>query len=278
VVSRRVALVLAAAVSTAVVPARAQPPIYYPRGWPQPAAGPSASGAPELLLTFDDGPDPATTPIVLDILRARGLRAVFFQVGWRFHRGDIPRSRALDARLVREGHIVGNHTINHAQLCSAPFEQGEIEIAGARDLLEEATAMPVPWFRTPYGARCPRVERLLAEQGLTHFHWDIDPQEWRGLGAKATAYKVIASLMRLQGRGVLLMHDTKLPTRYALTEILDWIDAENRRRQKKGRAGIRIIGGDQLAAEQIAPTLAWLRDAIDHGRAGVDAALVATVP
>ena len=80
-VFRRVALVLAAAVSTAVVPARAQPPIYYPRGWPQPAAGPSASGAPELLLTFDDGPDPATTPIVLDILRARGLRAVFFQVG-----------------------------------------------------------------------------------------------------------------------------------------------------------------------------------------------------
>ena len=82
---------------------------------------------------------------------------------------------------------------------------------------------------------------------------------------------------RLQGRAVLLMHDTKQPTRFALPQILDWIDAENARRKKKGRPGIRIIGGDQLAAEQIAPTLSWLRDAIDLGRTGVDAALVSTL-
>ncbi len=250
----------------------------YPRGWPQPAAGPSASGEAEVVLTFDDGPDPDTTPIVLDILRERGLHAVFFQVGWRFRRGDLARAHAIEQRLVREGHIVGNHTVNHAKLCSVPIELGKLEVTMARGLLEQASAMPVPWFRTPYGSRCPRVEHLLGDLGLRHFHWDVDPQEWRGLGAKATAAKVIRSLHRLQGRGVLLMHDTKFATRYALPLILDWIAAENARRIKKGRPGIRIISGAQLAREQLAPTLGWLADAVNRGRRGVDAALVATVP
>jgi peptidoglycan/xylan/chitin deacetylase (PgdA/CDA1 family) len=77
---------LALVLVVGVTPAAAQ------RGWPQPAAGPSASGAPELVLTFDDGPDPDNTPKVLDVLRARGLRGVFFQVGWRYRRGDVPRA------------------------------------------------------------------------------------------------------------------------------------------------------------------------------------------
>jgi peptidoglycan/xylan/chitin deacetylase (PgdA/CDA1 family) len=230
------------------------------------------------VLTFDDGPDPDTTPIVLDILRARGLRAVFFQVGWRFRRGDVIGARAVEARLVREGHVIGNHTVNHAKLCAVPIELGKIEVTMSRALLEEASGLPVPWFRTPYGARCPRVERLLGELDLQHLHWDIDPQEWRGLGAKATAYKVIVAIRRLQGRGVLLMHDTKFATRYALPKILDWIADENTRRLKQGRPGIRVITGSQLAREQLAPTLGWLADVVARGRSGIDAALVATVP
>ncbi|MBK9034322.1 MAG: polysaccharide deacetylase family protein [Myxococcales bacterium] len=277
--TRRAALAFALTALTLVGPASAQgPKVPTPRGWPQPAAGASASGETEILLTFDDGPDADTTRVVLDLLRDRGIRAVFFQVGWRFRRGDVAKAQALEHRIIREGHIVGNHTINHVQLCSVDRELGRAEVEGSRALLEQATGMPVPWFRTPYGARCPRVERLLGELGLQHFHWDIDPQEWRGLGAKATAARVIHAINRIDGRGVLLMHDTKFATRFALPEVLKWIDAENVRRRKRGRPGIRIIGGDQVAAEQIAPTLAWLRAAIGHGRAGVDAALVATVP
>ncbi len=277
-VDRRGLLVLAA-VTALVAPAAAQAPhAPYPRGWPQPAAGPSASGDTELLLTFDDGPDPETTPVVLDQLAARGVHAVFFQVGWRFRRGDIARARAIDARLVREGHIIGNHTVDHAQLCSVPEVLGKLQITMSRELLEQAAGMPVPWFRTPYGARCPRVERILGELGLAHFHWDIDPQEWRGLGAKATVAKVTRAIARLQGRGVLLMHDTKFATRYALPKILDWIEAEDARRRKKGRPGIRFISGAQLAREHLAPTLGWLADAYHKSKLDVTTALVATVP
>lgn len=267
----RVVIVACALLLTAA-PAVAQ------RGWPQPAAGASASGAPELVLTFDDGPDPDTTPIVLDLLRARGIRAVFFQVGWRYQRGDVAAARAIAARMVREGHIIANHTVSHAQLCALPPEALRDEIEAARKLLEAGAAMPVPWFRTPYGARCPRVERGLAELGLSHFHWDIDPQEWRGLSPKQTAARVIGRLMRLDGRAVLLMHDTKYATRFALPEILHWIDAENARRARTGRPGIRIIGADRVAAEAVAPTVAWLTKALVRGRADVADSLVASVP
>lgn len=248
--------------------------------WPQPAAGKSASGGPEILFTFDDGPDPETTPVVLDILREHGVRAVFFQIGVRFRRGDVTAASALVRRMVRERHIIANHTISHAHLCMSPPERIAAEIAGARNLLEGAAQMAVPWFRTPYGARCQRLERELADLGLTHFHWDVDPQEWQGGSPKRTAAAVTQQLARLRDdeRAVVLMHDTKVATRFALPEILAWIDAENAKRRAAQRPLFRILRGDELAAERIAPTLEWVTRALDGGRAEVRAILSSTVP
>jgi peptidoglycan-N-acetylglucosamine deacetylase len=231
-----------------------------------------------LIFSFDDGPDAGTTPVVLDLLKARHIHAVFFQNGWRLQRGDVVGVRALDDRIIREGHIIGNHTISHGHLCIGPAELMRPEIEGAEVLLASAAHMPVPWFRAPYGNRCPRVETLLASIGRTHFHWDIDPQEWRGLGAKHTANNVIRRLWGLQGRAVLLMHDTKYATRYALPLILDWIDHENRRRATIKRRPIRFVDANQLAAEQLAPTWKWVERAVDNGEQVARTALSATVP
>ena len=68
-------------------------------------------------------------------------------------------------------------------------------------------------------------------------------------------------LQWLKGRAVLIMHDTKDATIIALPLVLDWIAFENRRRSHRGLRPIRIIAGDQVAAEQVAPDLAWLRRA-----------------
>lgn len=249
-------------------------------GWPQPAAGVSASGNPELVLTFDDGPDTETTPIVLEILRAHKLHAIFFQVGFHFKRGDVPGSISLTRRMVASGHVIANHTITHAHLCLSPPERIAGEIVGARELLEQAAGMPVLWFRVPYGARCPRLETELAELGLAHFHWDIDPQEWQGRGVKRTVADVTKQLARIKDgeRAVLLMHDTKVETRFALPEILDWIDAENAKREAAGRRPITFVGGDQIARERMAPTLDWLKTALGDGRDAIRATLAATVP
>ena len=145
-------------------------------GWPIPAAGPSASGGPELVLTFDDGPNPSTTPKVLDVLAAHHLHATFFLVGRSILRGG-PRERAIVARMVAEGNIVGNHTMSPAHMCLGTPEVAAAEIDDAHTLLEQTAGMPIGWFRTPYGARCTRLEEMLAARNLKHFHWDLDPQE-----------------------------------------------------------------------------------------------------
>ncbi|MBK7536848.1 MAG: polysaccharide deacetylase family protein [Myxococcales bacterium] len=220
------------------------------QGWPQPAAGLSVTGDPEILFTFDDGPNPKTTPKVLDTLRQYGVQAVFFGVGRMV---EHPGARAVIERIVAEGHIIANHTMRHGELCRLDEAEAEAEIDEGYRALHDAAAMPIPWFRTPYGARCARLDAQLAERKVTHFHWDIDPQEWRHGNAKRTIAYLTRVLGRAQGREVVLMHDTKQATVKALPEILQWIQEENQRREAEGRRQIRIVSASQYAQESLAP-------------------------
>lgn len=247
--------------------------------WGTPAAGGSASGDPEVLLTFDDGPHHKTTGKVLDVLKARGLSAVFFLTGDRFEKGNAEKPRALIKRMLAEGHIVANHTMTHEQLCAGKPEAAAWQIDEARLVLEQEAGMPVPWFRAPYGAWCPRLVEQLDERGITHFYWDIDPQEWRTGSAKLTEKRVTRALERLQGRAILLMHDTKPATVKALPRILDWIDAENTKRVKAGKRPIRIIGAPRYARELIGEdTIAEARSLADDAISGLARGLASALP
>ncbi len=260
------------ALATQVVPARA-------KGWTSPAAGPSSTGAPEVLFTFDDGPNEPTTGKILDILARHRVHAIFFMNGWHFETGAVEKSRKMIDRVVREGHIVANHTQTHAQLCSLKDDTKRAwEVDHSHELLEHLAAMPVLWFRTPFGSYCNKVVDLLAARQLAHFHWDIDPQEWKNKNGDTTAKYIIARIQHLQDRAVVLMHDTKAATVVALPQVLDWIEAENARRKANGRMPIRILSGADLAVERTAPGLtAWLREAatatVDDGLAAVASAL-----
>jgi peptidoglycan/xylan/chitin deacetylase (PgdA/CDA1 family) len=235
-------------------------------GWPTPAAGHSVSGGPEIIFTFDDGPSPVTTPKVLDILAQHHIAAVFFMVGEMAASGN-KKVPGIIARILREGHVIANHTMTHADLCRGKqVEKAAAEIDDGRDAIERASGITIGWFRTPYGSHCKRVEQLLAERHLTHFHWDIDPQEWKHGDVKRTVTYVTRELGRLQGRGVLLMHDIKPVTVKALPQILDWLDAENARRVGAGAPPIRVIGAPALARERL-PT--GLVDVLDDATAGL---------
>jgi hypothetical protein len=123
------------------------------------------------------------------------------------------------------------------------------------------------WFRTPYGVRCERVENLLDARHLGHFHWDLDPQEWKHNNAKKAIDYVEKQVGMMTGRNVLLMHDIKKATVEALPQILDWIDEENARRKTAHKRRIRIIQSYELAAERLPPGLLdWMTDATDPHR------------
>jgi peptidoglycan/xylan/chitin deacetylase (PgdA/CDA1 family) len=222
--------------------------------WPRPAAGPSASGDPELLLTFDDGPHETNTPLILDELQRRRLKATFFWVGHRISGGRryVGKRRAVALRAIDEGHLIGNHTIHHAQLCDGPKAQAEWEIDENARLFRTLIRMPLRVFRAPYGASCDRLRKMLTERGLTHTHWDMDPHEWEHHDLGLTVGYIQRKLRALDGRGVLLLHDTKDVTVRALPIVLDWIDQENERRIAAGKRPIRIISYVDLAREQLA--------------------------
>ena len=246
--------------------------------WPTPAGGTSASGDPEVLFTFDDGPNPRTTGHVLDTLAAHDIHALFFLTADHFVREDATKPRALIARMLAEGHIVGNHTVNHEQLCAGKLERAAWEIDRAHAVLEAEAGMPIPWFRTPYGAWCPRVVKLLDERGLVNWYWDIDTQEWKTGNAKLTIKRMTWALSRLQGRAVVLMHDTKLATVKALPKILEWLDAENAKRVAAGKRPIRIVQSwdyarEQLGEDVVTEAKALVTDARDVLAGGLASAL-----
>ena len=241
-----------------------------------PAAGPTMSGDPELIFTFDDGPNPKTTPIVLDALAKHHIHAIFFLVGEMAEGKQAPD---LIARILREGHIVGTHTMKHLDQCRLKDDaKAAHDIDDGKAAVETAAGIPTFWFRTPYGVRCERLEQFLEARHLSHFHWDLDPQEWKHKNAKKAIAYVEKELGRMTTRQVLLMHDTKEATAQALPEILDWIDAENAKRKESHRRRIRIIQGYELAAERLPPGLLdWLGE-LAPDRQGLASAIASVLP
>lgn len=220
------------------------------KGWPLPAAGPTMSGDPELIFTFDDGPNPKTTPAVLDALAKHHIKAIFFMVGDRVD-GTSKKVPEILARIMADGHIIATHTMHHLDLCRKNRDTAAHDIDDGREAIEKASGQRTVWFRTPYGVRCAQVEELLAERGLDHFHWDLDPQEWKHHDAVKAVKYVENQLGKMTGRNVLLMHDIQQATVKALPEILDWIDAENARRKEAHKRPIRIIQAPELAIEHM---------------------------
>jgi len=82
--------------------------------------------------------------------------------------------------MLRDGHVIANHTMRHKDLCKLKDEAKAIEdLDSGKMAIEKATQRPDQWLRLPYGVRCERVERLMEERHVKHFHWDLDPQEWK---------------------------------------------------------------------------------------------------
>ncbi|MGN6105747.1 MAG: polysaccharide deacetylase family protein [Kofleriaceae bacterium] len=237
------------------------------KGWPTPAAGESTGEDIEVLFTFDDGPSPTTTPQVLDILAKHRIQAVFFLVGEMAGSGNKKVPAIID-RILREGHVIANHTMSHKDLCRVDEERAIRDLDDGKATIERVAKVEIGWFRAPYGVRCDRLDRMLAERHIEHFHWDLDPQEWKHNNVDKTVKYITGELARAHGRNVLLMHDIKAVTVKALPQVLDWIDEENARREKSHKRRIRILPAPALAIERL-PTgfTDWLAEATAGARA-----------
>jgi peptidoglycan/xylan/chitin deacetylase (PgdA/CDA1 family) len=155
-----------------------------------------------VLLTFDDGPHPEVTPAVLDWLAAHHARAVFFLVGRR-----IARAPWLLPRILREGHLIGNHSYGHANGRQPGPRAYYRDLDHCQSLIEEHTGARPTLFRPPGGRLSPvsvLVPRLL---GLRTMKWSLDTDDWccrTPEAAQRAAQRVAANV---KARDIVLCHD-----------------------------------------------------------------------
>lgn len=164
------------------------------------------------VLTFDDGPFPVTTPLLLAELHALKVPAVFFLIG-----RDAQEQPALAARVRSAGIEIGNHTQTHPEMNALPQGRQEVEIAQGGETIRQLTGDRPSYFRPPHGAYDAATIAAARIQGDTVALWDVDPGDWRSL----TADRIVDNVLT-HGRSpaVLLLHNGKFATLEALPRIV----------------------------------------------------------
>jgi peptidoglycan/xylan/chitin deacetylase (PgdA/CDA1 family) len=149
-------------------------------------------------LTFDDGPSESTGAI-LDLLAEHDVHAHFFVIGMRAQeRPD------LIERTAAEGHVIGNHTWDHAGLAAIRDDADVIEkLARTSDVITKTLGAPPTLFRAPYGSVDARVERLAATLGLTHMGWDVVTQDFSAPDVET----IREAILDAEQGEIVLMHD-----------------------------------------------------------------------
>ncbi|MCZ7687486.1 MAG: polysaccharide deacetylase family protein [Sandaracinaceae bacterium] len=187
-----------------------------------------------VLFTFDDGPDVRNTPRLLDELDRVGVKAVFFLTASRIAgRGPWERRNQEIARdILRRGHIVGNHTVDHAQLPLLD-EAGVIaQVEGADAVFTRVLGERTWLLRPPGGARSARVDALLAGAGYTQVLWNLGTGDFQVRSAEdvfRTFRRVLERRERENGDrgGIVLMHDTHEWSVQAFPMMMSWLREQN---------------------------------------------------
>jgi peptidoglycan/xylan/chitin deacetylase (PgdA/CDA1 family) len=160
----------------------------------------AAAARGEIALTIDDGPDPAVTPAVLDVLDRFGARASFFCVGIK-----AARHPELIAEIVRRGHSVENHSNIHSHWFSLyGLRRLRREIVAAQSTLSRLSGGTPRFFRAPAGLRSPLLDPVIARLGLRSVAWSR-----RGFDTVTRdPARVLSRLTRgLAAGDILLLHD-----------------------------------------------------------------------
>ncbi len=152
-----------------------------------------------LALTFDDGPNPAVTPGLLDLLDRHGARATFFLVG-----KHVRAAAGLAREIAGRGHSLGNHTETHPSLLWLSSKRIREELDRCQDAIAQAAGRRARWMRPPYGFRGPQLGPIVHRGGWAGVAmWSLTGYDWKPQPAE----KLIARLRRARSGDIVLLHD-----------------------------------------------------------------------
>lgn len=225
-------------------PALAEPtptPSAAPSDAPQKASYSSCRvEGPYIAMTFDDGPHPVLTPRLLDMLKARGIRATFFLIGENAAEyPDIVR------RIAAEGHEIGNHTWNHPQLTKLNPAALREEINRTSTTIAEIIGKPLLVMRPPYGATSAYINQWMnREFRMKVILWSVDPLDWKYRNSARVESQILAGA---RPGAIILSHDIHATTVAAMPDVFDSLLA-------KGYKFVTV--SDLIAMDKPAPQVA----------------------
>lgn len=159
-------------------------------------AGIPVEEPPTIALTFDDGPNARYTPMLLDGLKKRNIRASFFLIG-----ENIEGNEDILLQMRKDGHLIGNHTWDHVQLDKIPAEKARLEIEKTNNKIYEASGIYPSYVRPPFGAWIKDMELSVT---MLPVFWDVDTLDWQSKNIDS-----ILSIAQKQVHdgSIILMHD-----------------------------------------------------------------------
>lgn len=175
----------------------------------------AAAGKKMVALTFDDGPSPATTARLLDILRDKNVKATFFVVGTM-----AQRSPDLLQREEAEGHEVGSHTMAHTSFATMDATATQSEMRAINEVFQGILGHPVNLVRPPYGSLS---QVAMDNVGKPLILWTVDPLDWKYRDAASVRQRAVADSF---DGAVILLHDIHSTTVDAVAGIIDDLRAQ----------------------------------------------------
>ena len=151
---------------------------------------------PRIALTFDDGPNARYTPMLLDGLKKRNIRASFFLIG-----ENIEGNEDILLQMRKDGHLIGNHTWDHVQLDKIPAEKARLEIEKTNNRIYEASGIYPSYVRPPFGAWIKDMELSVT---MLPVFWDVDTLDWQSKNIDSI---LSIAQKQIHDGSIILMHD-----------------------------------------------------------------------
>ena len=154
-----------------------------------------------VVLTFDDGPDPDMTPLVLTVLKEYNVKATFFLVGCK-----VDKYPEIVKRIIAEGHSVGNHTYSHQwNFPLGSMSETYKEVLKCNESLELHLSQRIKWFRPPFGVTNPIIGKVVKAMNLIAIGWSIRSLDTRSDRSRERVCENI--IRKLHPGAIVLLHD-----------------------------------------------------------------------
>ena len=182
-----------------------------------------------VALTFDDGPNPNTTPVALELLKKYNAKATFFMVG-----RSVAGNEEIIKQVVAEGHQIGNHSWSHPLLTKISLEQAKSQINDTTEALKKASGQDVHIMRPPYGGINATIQAAVDQSFIL---WDVDTLDWKNRNTAS----IMKEVRKARPGSIILMHDVHQTSINALPSVLQYLTEQ----------GFELVTIDELMGDQL---------------------------